>query len=68
MAETVGIDSHGDPTCIIHALCVLYDGISVEAKTIKEFWLKPQIRNMIDQGMLKGDSENMSGLIDETVF
>jgi hypothetical protein len=23
----------------------------VEAKTIKEFWLKPKIRNMIEQGV-----------------
>lgn len=40
-----------DPACIINALCDLYDGISVEAKTIKEYWLKPKIRNMIEQGV-----------------
>jgi len=51
LADGVGVDARGDPNCIIHALCDLYDGISVEAKTIKEFWLKPKIRNMIEQGV-----------------
>lgn len=40
-----------DPACIINELCDLYDGIGVEAKTIKEYWLKPKIRNMIEQGV-----------------
>ncbi|CAG7834073.1 unnamed protein product [Allacma fusca] len=62
------VDSVGEPICIIHKLCDLYDGISVEAKTIKEFWLKPKIRSMIEQGTLKGDSEALTGLIDESVF
>ena len=50
MADNL-IDAGGEPICIIHKLCDLYDGISVEATTIKEFWLKPKIRNMIEQGV-----------------
>jgi len=53
LADGIGYDSRGDPNCTIHSLCDLYDGISVEAKTIKEFWLKPKIRNMIDQNVSK---------------
>lgn len=42
-----------DPACIMNVLCDLYDGIAVEAKTIKEYWLKPKIRNMMEQGVGK---------------
>jgi hypothetical protein len=52
LAEAGGDPRSGDPTCIIHALCDLYDGVSVEAKTIKEYWLKPKIRTMIDAGVM----------------
>lgn len=68
LAEAGGDARSGEPTCIIHALCDNYDGISVEAKTIKEYWLKPKIRGMIDAGLLRGDPDTLSGMIDETVF
>ena len=53
-------NSQGEEPCIIHDLCDLYDGISLEAKTIKEFWLKPKIKNMLEQGVNK---EWLNGLI-----
>jgi hypothetical protein len=51
LAEAGGDPRASEPTCIIHALCDLYDGVSVEAKTIKEFWLKPKLRQMLDGGV-----------------
>jgi len=51
LAENGTVDARGDPICIIHELCDLFDGISVEAKTIKEFWLRPKIKNMVEQGV-----------------
>ncbi|ODM98694.1 Retinoblastoma-like protein 1 [Orchesella cincta] len=72
MADMAGIVDFrligSDPACIINMLCDLYDGISVEAKTIKEYWLKPKIRSMIEQGLLRGDPDTLTGLIDEDAF
>lgn len=40
----------------------------MEAKTIKEYWLKPKIRTMIDAGLIRGDPDTLSGLMEESVF
>ena len=51
--------------CIIQALCDKWDGISVEAKTIKEHWCKPCIKRMIDKDILR---TKVNGIFDITNF
>ncbi|NP_001084880.1 retinoblastoma-like 1 L homeolog [Xenopus laevis] len=51
----LALDSSSEDTpCIIGALCELYDGISVEAKGIKEHYFKPYIAKLHDKKILKG--------------
>ncbi|OCT62878.1 retinoblastoma-like 1 L homeolog isoform X2 [Xenopus laevis] len=54
-AKLPALDSSSEDTpCIIGALCELYDGISVEAKGIKEHYFKPYIAKLHDKKILKG--------------
>ncbi|XP_018093929.1 retinoblastoma-like protein 1 isoform X3 [Xenopus laevis] len=63
-AKLPPIDSSSEDTpCIIGALCELYDGISVEAKGIKEHYFKPYIAKLYDKKILKG-----SCLLDVSCF
>nr|XP_033819171.1 retinoblastoma-like protein 1 isoform X1 [Geotrypetes seraphini] len=41
--------------CIISTLCELHDGLTVEAKGIKEHYFKPYISKLFDRKILKGD-------------
>jgi hypothetical protein len=53
------------PNCIIQALCDKWEGISVEAKGIKEHWCKPFIKRMTEKDNLK--CKNF-GIFDVTNF
>ncbi|XP_029467725.1 retinoblastoma-like protein 1 isoform X2 [Rhinatrema bivittatum] len=44
-----------EPSCIISTLCELHDGLTVEAKGIKEHYFKPYISKLFDRKILKGD-------------
>ncbi|XP_056405338.1 retinoblastoma-like protein 1 isoform X2 [Hyla sarda] len=48
-------DDGEDPPCIISALCDHYDGLTVEAKGIKQFYFKPYIAKLYDRKIIKGD-------------
>ncbi|XP_033625998.1 retinoblastoma-like protein 1 isoform X1 [Asterias rubens] len=57
-----------DCPCIIEKLCELHDGLVLEAKGIKEHWWKPHIRKLIEEKVLKGNLEKLSGLVDTSSF
>ncbi|XP_071968323.1 retinoblastoma-like protein 1 isoform X2 [Engystomops pustulosus] len=48
-------DGGEDPPCIISTLCDLYDGITVEAKGIKQHYFKPYISKLYDRKIIRGD-------------
>ncbi|MEE6506620.1 hypothetical protein FKM82_007763 [Ascaphus truei] len=43
-----------EPPCIISTLCELHDGLTVEAKGIKEHYFKPYISKLFERKILKG--------------
>ncbi|RZF44698.1 hypothetical protein LSTR_LSTR000650 [Laodelphax striatellus] len=57
-----------EPQCIIRDLCENHDGIAMEAKSIKEYCWKAQIRKLFDKKVLKGDSTNFSDLLEPSNF
>ncbi|XP_022184839.2 retinoblastoma-like protein 1 [Nilaparvata lugens] len=57
-----------EPQCIIHDLCQNHDGIATEAKSIKEYCWKAQIRKLFEKKVLKGDSTNFSDLLEPSNF
>ncbi|XP_078410896.1 retinoblastoma-like protein 1 isoform X2 [Cetorhinus maximus] len=56
------------PPCIIDKLCDLHDGLTVEAKGIKEHYWKPYIKRLFERKILKGNSELLIGLLDVNNF
>ncbi|XP_069808829.1 retinoblastoma-like protein 1 isoform X2 [Dendropsophus ebraccatus] len=48
-------DDGEDPPCIISTLCDHYDGLTVEAKGIKQHYFKPYIAKLYDKKILRGD-------------
>ncbi|XP_072412204.1 retinoblastoma-like protein 1 isoform X3 [Chiloscyllium punctatum] len=56
------------PPCIIDKLCDLHDGLTVEAKGIKEHYWKPYIKKLFERKILKGNSELLVGLLDVNNF
>ncbi|KAM3922755.1 retinoblastoma-like protein 1 isoform 1-T1 [Leptodactylus fuscus] len=48
-------DGDEDPPCIINVLCDHYDGLTVEAKGIKQHYFKPYISKLYDRKIIKGD-------------
>ncbi|XP_038659765.1 retinoblastoma-like protein 1 isoform X3 [Scyliorhinus canicula] len=56
------------PPCIIDKLCDLHDGLTVEAKGIKEHYWKPYIKRLFEKKILKGNSELFIGLLDVNNF
>ncbi|KAM4034559.1 LOW QUALITY PROTEIN: retinoblastoma-like protein 1 [Anomaloglossus baeobatrachus] len=47
---------HGeDPPCIISTLCDHYDGLTVEAKGIKQHYFKPYISRLYNRKIIRGD-------------
>lgn len=62
------------PPCILQVLCNNWDGIVVEAKGIREHWLKPYIKELVKREILKvctssNDSTNLpTGIFDACNF
>merc|ERR1719483_38536 len=63
-----GGDGEGGPPCILDKLCTMHDGIIGEVKSIREHWWKPDIKKCFDSKLLRGDEENMMGVLDCNVF
>ncbi|XP_061421579.1 retinoblastoma-like protein 1 isoform X1 [Lethenteron reissneri] len=57
-----------EPPCIIDQLCVLHDGIVLEAKGIKEHYWKPYVRKLFERKILKGKIDTLSGFLDVSTF
>ncbi|CAB3228947.1 unnamed protein product [Arctia plantaginis] len=57
-----------NPPCIISALCELNDGLLVDASATKEYSWKPVIKSFFEKSLLKGDMENLSGVLDIGYF
>ncbi|GBP62567.1 Retinoblastoma-like protein 1 [Eumeta japonica] len=54
--------------CIISKLCEMKEALSVEAATTKEYSWKPVIESFFEKGILKGDSQTLTGLLDIGFF
>ncbi|KAE8752134.1 hypothetical protein FOCC_FOCC001296 [Frankliniella occidentalis] len=54
--------------CIIDKLCESHDGLPLEAKGIKAYCWKNHIKRLFEQRVLKGNSENFSGILDVNNF
>ncbi|KAK6174252.1 hypothetical protein SNE40_017565 [Patella caerulea] len=50
--------------CIIKLLCDKHDGLSLEAKTIKEHWWKPHIKRLFERKSLKGKIDTLSAVME----
>ncbi|KAG2470010.1 RBL2 protein, partial [Polypterus senegalus] len=54
--------------CIISQLCMLHDGLVLDAKGIKEHFWKPFIRKLFEKKILKGKEETLTGFLDPGNF
>ncbi|KAG7207865.1 hypothetical protein KM043_009463 [Ampulex compressa] len=54
--------------CIINLLCERHEAISVEAKVIKEYYLKNHINKLFNERVLRGDQSNFSGILEALNF
>ncbi|XP_061384058.1 retinoblastoma-like protein 2 [Danaus plexippus] len=52
------------PPCIISVLCEIKEGLAVEAATMKEYSWRPVIKTFFDKGILKGNNDQLTGLLD----
>ncbi|XP_045778011.1 retinoblastoma-like protein 1 [Maniola jurtina] len=52
------------PPCIISVLCEIKEGLAVEAATMKEYSWRPVIKKFFEKGILKGNSDHLTGLLD----
>lgn len=46
------------PMCILQVLCNNWDGIVVDAKGIREHWLKPYLKELVDKKVLQVSATN----------
>ncbi|XP_011875913.1 PREDICTED: retinoblastoma-like protein 1 isoform X2 [Vollenhovia emeryi] len=56
------------PNCIINLLCERHDAIAIEAKAIKEYWVKNYINKLFSEKILRGDQSNFSGMLEALNF
>ncbi|CAG9564115.1 unnamed protein product [Danaus chrysippus] len=52
------------PPCIISVLCEIKEGLAVEAATMKEYSWRPVIKTFFEKGILKGNNDQLTGLLD----
>ncbi|XP_050352885.1 retinoblastoma-like protein 2 isoform X1 [Nymphalis io] len=52
------------PPCIISVLCEIKEGLAVEAATMKEYSWRPVVKTFFEKGILKGNSDDLTGLLD----
>lgn len=53
---------------IIDVLCQSHDGISVDAKGIQQYCWKNHVSKLFEKKTLRGNSENLTGLLDTVHF
>ncbi|XP_075981325.1 retinoblastoma-like protein 1 [Anticarsia gemmatalis] len=54
--------------CIISTLCELKDGLLVDASASKEYCWKPVIKNFFEKAILKGNGDQLNGVLDVGYF
>ncbi|XP_061931435.1 retinoblastoma-like protein 1 isoform X4 [Apis cerana] len=54
--------------CIVSLLCERHEAIAVEAKVIKEYYLKNHINKLFNERVLRGDQSNFSGILEALNF
>ncbi|XP_051975626.1 retinoblastoma-like protein 2 [Xyrauchen texanus] len=54
--------------CFIEQLCELHDGLVLEAKGVKEHFLKPFIKKLFERKVLKGKEDTMTGFLEPVNF
>ncbi|XP_050587576.1 retinoblastoma-like protein 1 isoform X3 [Bombus affinis] len=54
--------------CIVSLLCERHEAIAVEAKVIKEYYLKNHINKLFSERVLRGDQTNFSGILEALYF
>ncbi|XP_031826852.1 retinoblastoma-like protein 1 isoform X2 [Nomia melanderi] len=54
--------------CIVSLLCERHEAIAVEAKVIKEYYLRSHIKKLFDEKVLRGDPSNFSGILEALNF
>lgn len=54
--------------CIVSLLCERHEAIAVEAKVIKEYYLKNHINKLFNERVLRGDQANFSGILEALYF
>ncbi|CAH3171006.1 unnamed protein product [Porites lobata] len=54
--------------CVVEWLCKKHQGIVLEAKGIKEHHWKPFIKQLFEKKTLKGNEENLTGILDQGNF
>ncbi|XP_026672713.1 retinoblastoma-like protein 1 isoform X2 [Ceratina calcarata] len=54
--------------CIVSLLCERHEAIAVEAKVIKEYYLKNHIDKLFNERVLRGDQSNFSGILEALNF
>ncbi|XP_072307860.1 retinoblastoma-like protein 1 [Eucyclogobius newberryi] len=58
----------GPPPCVLDRLCELHDGLVVEAKGIKQHYFKPYIEKLFDRGILRGNEDYLTDMLDPHNF
>lgn len=56
------------PPCVLERLCELHDGLVVEAKGIKQHYFKPYIQKLFQKGILRGNEDYLTDLLDPHFF
>ncbi|XP_066569529.1 retinoblastoma-like protein 2 isoform X3 [Amia ocellicauda] len=56
------------PPCFLEQLCMLHDGLVLDAKGVKEHFWKPFIKKLFDKKILKGKEETLTGFLDPANF
>ncbi|KAL6260430.1 hypothetical protein P5V15_007956 [Pogonomyrmex californicus] len=54
--------------CIVNLLCEHHDAIAVEAKAIKEYYMKNYINKLFNERILRGDQSNFSAILEALNF
>ncbi|XP_014468467.1 PREDICTED: retinoblastoma-like protein 1 isoform X2 [Dinoponera quadriceps] len=54
--------------CIVSLLCERHDAIPLEAKLIKEYYMKNYINKLFNEKILRGDQSNFSGILEAVNF
>ncbi|XP_067100005.1 LOW QUALITY PROTEIN: retinoblastoma-like protein 1 [Osmerus mordax] len=57
-----------EPPSVMERLCELHDGLVMEAKGIREHYFKPYITRLYQRGILQGNEEQLTQLLDPPNF